>query len=92
MTTPPLSEQIVTAAFEAGLNWHAQDRDDFTDAGKAERAVEPLLQAALAAARAEERARCVAVLEAEIAQTSSGLAGRVRVGALEDALLRVRGQ
>ena len=40
-----VAEQIVTAAFEAGLNWHAQDREDFTNPGAAERAVERVLDA-----------------------------------------------
>ena len=40
-----LSEQIVTAVFEHGLNWHAQDREDFTNPGAAERAVEAVLDA-----------------------------------------------
>ena len=40
-----LSERLVTAAFEHGLNWHAQDREDFTNPGAAERAVERVLDA-----------------------------------------------
>ena len=40
-----LSERLVTAAFEHGLNWHAQDREDFTNPGAAERAVEAVLDA-----------------------------------------------
>ena len=61
MTT--LTEQIVTAVLEAGLNWHAQDREDFTDPGKAERAVAPLIDplleklAALEAENASLRAQ-----------------------------------
>lgn len=48
------------------------------------------LKQAHAAGVAAERARVVALIEAEIAATSSGLAGRVRVGALEDLLDKVR--
>lgn len=40
-----LSERLVTAAFEAGLNWHARDEEDFTNPGAAERAVERVLDA-----------------------------------------------
>ena len=40
-----LSERLVTAAFEHGLDWHAQDREDFTNPGAAERAVEAVLDA-----------------------------------------------